>query len=103
MSNPQDLLFEMTTLWMSSLLVANARLARMWLPATAADRADLWNELVAEKADAATKSQLAAAGAIFAGLDATGVARASLGPIRRKVDGNLREITRPKSCRKAVR
>lgn len=96
MRDPQDLLFEMTTLWMSSMLVANARLARMWLPATAADRADLWRELVAEKADVAAKAQLAAAGAMFAGLDATGVARASLGPVRRKVERNLRDITRPR-------
>ncbi|ESR24061.1 hypothetical protein [Lutibaculum baratangense] len=93
MRTPQNLAVEMTTLWMSSMLVANARLAQMWLPASPAARAEVWNDLFLEKAEAVGRVQLAAITATVAGLGALAVAEASLVPVTRKVESNLRAIT----------
>lgn len=95
MRDPQDLLIEMTTLWMSSFLVANARLARMWWPATPASQAETWHELFVEKAEAAGRVQIAATRAALSGLDAVAIAEASLVPVTRTVETNLRAITQP--------
>ncbi len=97
MRNPQNFLFEMTTLWMSSMLVANARLAQMWWPTSPAAQADAWQALFAEKTEAAARVQLAATRATLSGLDALAVAEASMVPVTRKVESNLRAITRSAS------
>ena len=99
MRNPQNLMLEMTTLWMSSMLVANARLAQMWLPATHTARAGVWEGLFAEKAEAAAHVQFAATTAMMSGLDALAITEASLKPITKQVELNLRAITGSKSVR----